>query len=1175
MSEQNKPNMILEVMKRYPKYTDIINSLDDKRGAVGIYGISSETQKQQFIASLCNDAKSSVLIVLPNENLCLEYEEQLDAYGVEGMYFPSKTQLLGISALSVSGGTETKRTEQLVKLLKGGKNIVITNVECLMQSIAPVSVLKNSVIHLEPGDEVIYDDFVEALITNGYVRAEICDDKGLFTVRGGRIDVFPCNSEYPVRIEFYGDEIDTLRYFDTATQRSIDSAMSVDLYPATEAPVTSAQKQELIKKLKKSKATQKLAEELAANTNSYRMNQMLSLIYDETSYLTDYLPDDTTIILCEPKSLLETAKFEYEQFTQRVEGILLSEGGQKYLWDLMRSESELFSSLNQQKLVMFSSLQRPFSYIAPNSIHTVGISALSSYYNDLDLLKRDIINYIEREYAVVIFAGRSSMQIYNLFSDETHINTVHCSSIDDNEQIKKGQLTVVAQSMPHGFDYTEMKLVVITEDEIFARSMHRKQAYSRAARRATDKIDRLELSKLEVGDYIVHKKYGIAKYCGIKNKTSMGRSSDYVALLFAKDEELDIPCDKIDCIHKYVGTSKPALSSLSNNTAWTNRINSVRKSVKKLAFNLVEVYGKRSIAKGYKFSPDTDEQKMLENDFPYDETADQLISLKEIKADMESEKVMDRLLCGDVGFGKTEVALRAAFKAVMDLKQVAILVPTTVLAYQHYNTISERFSRYGVNVEYLSRYKTAKEKQEIQNKLRNGDIQVIVGTQSLLSEKVKFYDLGLLIIDEEQRFGVGDKEKIKVMKQNIDVLTLSATPIPRTLHMSLIGIRDISLLDTPPKQRYPVQTFVTEYDEQLICNAVRKELGRGGQVYILYNNVENMPSYAQRLRELMPEYEDEIECANGQMDKNMLENRMLDFVNGRFSILVSSTIIENGIDVPNANTLIVLNSERLGLSQMYQLRGRVGRSNKIGFAYFTYQKNTIVSQIAEDRLSAITQFTELGSGYKISMRDLQIRGAGDLLGAEQSGHMEAIGYELYSELIAEAVAEAKNGAPVAKIEEAEIVVPFDAYLPRSYIDKEEWRLQIYKKIAKIHSVDDADDVVNELIDRFGTDEKGNLQKPLMNLINVASAKALATDCYIRKLTIDADSVTFIMPVDAPYNTDKLIEFINKYSAKMSANGKNCIITIPDVNADKAKICSNLINKTLPKLRECIQVERNA
>ena len=1150
---------ILDILNEYDKYKGIKRTLTDGKGAVSVFGLS-EAHRVHMLSALFSDMQSSMMIVMPNENDCVRYEELFSAFGITALHFPAKTQLVSSSAIAVSGGTETQRTAQLIEIMHSKKALVLVSSECLMQRLAPRDELKRAILSLKTGDECDMQVLIGRLTDTGYERVELCTEKNTYSVRGGRIDVFPSNSKYPVRIEFFGDEIDSVRSYDPDDQRSLEMLDLIDIYPATEMPVSRDRLKAVIQKLRRMKGGKVIAEELEAGSNSYRLNQLVGLLYDEPSFIFDYMPSDTVFVLNEPLRITESAENEYTLFSDSVRTILEEELGGSYLWHLMSAPYDTLSAIPQGKLLMLSNFATPVAFASPKAIYNIDAPSVTVYMNNEELFSHDIQAYIDSDYTVAVFAGRSKETVKKLLSS-SQIDITEKAEIESLSDLSHGRITLISQSLPLGFEYREMRFVCITENELLGLSMHRKQAYTPTKPSKKDS-GLLDLSSLSVGDFVVHEVHGIGRFCGIQEEQINGKRHDYIVIQYAGTDTLIIACDQLDKLQKYIGTGEavPKLSKLGSNE-WGRTLKRVKSSVKKLAFDLVALYGERMSRKGFAFSPDTEQQKLLEASFPYDETPDQLTCIADVKRDMESETIMDRLICGDVGFGKTEVAIRAAFKAVMDCKQVAFLVPTTILAYQHYNTVSARFAQFGVRVDYISRFKSQKEIQETLKRLENGEIDVIIGTHRLLSKDVKFYDLGLLIIDEEQRFGVGHKEAIKEMKKTVDVLTMTATPIPRTMHMSLIGIRDISLLETPPKQRYPVQTFVAEYSDVLIRDALLKEVARGGQAFVLYNNVDDMPRYYAELCNLIPEAR--ISFAHGQMRETELEKTMLDFLDHKFDVLISSTIIENGIDVPNANTLVVLDADRLGLAQMYQLRGRVGRSNKIGFAYFTFPNGKVLSEVASKRLGSIAQFTQLGSGVKIAMRDLQIRGAGDILGAQQSGHMAEIGYEMYRRLVSEAVAEARGYVKPKKVTDTRIDAPIDAYIPKNYIENEDIRLEIYEKISRIRSEEDMLDVSDELIDRFG-----DPPKPVVNLLNIAIAKAYGTECYITQLSVQPACIVLKFSDNAPYSIERILDFSTRHNAQITNDG-GMRMTIPEKNADKPKVCAKLKDLLL-ELKSCLE-----
>lgn len=1152
---------ILAALESSDKYKGIRQTLTDGKGAVSVFGLS-ESHRIHMLSALFHSTDRSMMLILSNDNDCIRFEEQFSAYGITAMHFPAKTQLVSSNAIAVSGGTENKRTSFLVELMQGGKKLVLVSAECLMQRIAPRSALKSSVIHVKCGMETDMSAMIEKLSATGYERTEMCTEVCTYAVRGGRIDVFPSNARYPLRIEFFGDEIDSLRSFDPDEQRSIDMIDSFSIYPATEVPASPDAIAAIKAKLRRTKSGKSIADELEAGTGSYRLNQLIGMIYDEETYISDYMAEDSLFVLCEPLRVLESAENEFTLYSENVRTIIEDGGGGEYLWKLMSSPTDAVSRLPHGRTLCLASFTTPVPGISPKAVYQSDAPSVTVYLNNEDILLHDIHSYLDNDYTVLIFAGRGRAGVAKLFSD--HFIPFTESDEICEKDLARGHIVITSQSLPTGYEYRELRLVVITENELFGLSMHRKQAYGTKAV-SKKKKETLDLSTLSVGDFVVHEVHGIGRFTGIQEETINGKKYDYMVIQYAGSDVLSVPCDQLDKLQKYVGSGElpPKLSKFGSKE-WSNTLQRVRRSVKKLAFDLVALYGDRMSRQGYTYSADTPEQKQLEASFPYDETPDQLTSIADIKNDMEKGIIMDRLLCGDVGFGKTEVALRAAFKAVMDCKQVAFLVPTTILAYQHYNTLRSRYAQFGVRVDFISRFKSQKEIKETLKKLREGEIDVIVGTHRLLSKDVTFCDLGLLIIDEEQRFGVGHKELIKELKKNVDVLTMTATPIPRTMHMSLIGIRDISLLDTPPKQRYPVQTFVAEYNDIMVRDAILKEVARNGQVYVLYNNVSDMPRFFTELSALVPGVS--MSFAHGKMGESELERTMLDFIDHKFDVLISSTIIENGLDVPNANTLIVIDADKLGLAQMYQLRGRVGRSNRIGFAYFTFAKNKVLSEVSSKRLESIAQFTQLGSGYKIAMRDLQIRGAGDILGAEQSGHMEEIGYEMYRRLISEAVSEAKGYTAPKKAPDARVEATVDAYIPKTYIENDDRRLEVYERIANIRSDEDLSDVEDELIDRFGDPPRA-----ILNLLNVAITRVHAAECFIKLIAVRERDIAVSFTADAPYDPDKFLAFMRKRKAQF-ANESGTMITIPEKNADKAKVCASL-GGLLRELKSCMEEQK--
>ena len=813
------------------------------------------------------------------------------------------------------------------------------------------------------------------------------------------------------------------------------------------------------------------------------LEMLMPLFYPE-AFITDYLPEGAIILIDEPQRVEESAKLAFTTHLDRVgsyihEGTALPEQA-----ELICQPSHILQSLDTPYTAMLFALTRTYGLIKPKCLFRFETRPMAKYIGNTPALAADIESWKRGGSTVMIYAGAHAKRIGDMLGDEgVTIGIAEALTRD----IISGEQLIVGQSIARGFEYPELRLAVISECELYGTESRRSASSSK-------KKPKLAFSELSVGDLVVHELHGIGRFVGVVTLQVAGVSRDYLHLVYAGGDKLYVPTDQLDRVQKYIGGDETTahLSHLGTGE-WQRTVNKTRESVKKLAFDLVKLYGDRLHRKGHAFPPDTAWQKRLEESFPYQETPDQLTSIAEIKKDMESDRVMDRLLCGDVGYGKTEVALRAAFKAVTDSKQVAFLVPTTILAQQHYNTLAARFSGFPVNVALLSRFNTPSEEARVIDGLKKGTIDVVVGTHKLLSKSVRFKDLGLLIIDEEQRFGVGHKEQIKEMRKDIDALTLSATPIPRTLHMSMTGIRDMSVIETPPEQRYPVQTYVMEYSEAVAREAIMKELGRGGQVFFVYNNVRGMETFAEKLKQLVPEAR--IAYAHGQMGERQLERTMLDFMEQQYDVLLCSTIIESGLDIPNVNTIIIYDADKMGLAQLYQLRGRVGRGARLGYAYLTFMRDKVLSDIAEKRLSAIREFTQFGAGFKIAMRDLEIRGAGNLLGPEQHGHMAAVGYDLYCRMLREAVGEMR-GEKRRERKEVRAVTDYGIFVPESYIKDKDWRLRVYSRIAAVDSMKERDSVLGDLGDVYGA-----VPDSVKNLVDVALIKNLAGNIGADKVTL--------------------------------------------------------------------------
>ena len=962
-----------------------------------------------------------------------------------------------------------------------------------------------------------------SLVENGYKRETMVEGVGQFSIRGGIVDIFPPDVENPYRIELFGDEIDSIRSFDIDSQRSIESIEEISIIPTRSILIDKSYRDNIVKGLEKDIKYIVGKKEINKEVKDRVEEKFLSLIEEvKESYYTsnkdlivpyigegnlasifDYLEEDGLVLVDEFRRV-EDRYNKFREVSNLQTSIFF------IYWEILRSHLDLnydfkfiVSCLSEKLLLFKTAIIKAIPNFDPQAIHTFSSKQLQLYYKKLDILEEDLKHYLYRGYKILMFA--SSKEDGIKLRDELIDRGIVTSFTDTRDQeIKSGQVLIVEGNLKVGFEYSDIKFLVISEKELLGSG---KLVKSKKKKKEKE----LKLSDLAIGDYVVHENHGIGQYLGIEQMDVLDIRKDYLSIKYKGNDKLYVPIDQMNLIQKYIGSDKgkPKVNNLSTKD-WTNTKYKVKKAVEEMAEDLIELYAKREGLKGHQYPEDTIWQREFEGAFPYEETDGQLLSIDEIKQDMESDKPMDRLLCGDVGYGKTEVALRAAFKAVMDNKQVAFLVPTTILAQQHYNTMVKRYKDFPIKIGMMSRFRTAKQQKETLEGMKRGTMDIVVGTHRILSKDMKFKDLGLLIIDEEQRFGVKHKEEIKKLRENIDVLTLTATPIPRTLHMSMIGIRDMSVLDEPPQERYPVQTYVVDFNEQMIREAILKEISRNGQVYFVYNRVYDIDEVALKLSRLVPEAS--IGVAHGQMTERELEKKMLEFISNEYNVLVCTTIIETGLDIPNVNSIIVYDADKMGLSQLYQLRGRVGRSNRIAYSYFAYEKDKILTEIAEKRLGAIKDFTEFGSGFKVAMRDLQIRGAGNLLGTAQHGHMDAIGYDLYVKFLSESVRRLK-GEVVEERLNTSIDLEIDGYIPDYYIKDEEQKIEVYKKISSIESNEDYMELLDELIDRFG-----DLPKEINNLMDISYIQYKSSTCGIaevyqkeNELILEYGSEDFVKP----------------------------------------------------------------
>ncbi|MDF2521091.1 MAG: mfd [Clostridia bacterium] len=1132
MSFQN----IIKPLESMSEYKLLMESTKGSGRNIEAYGIS-DTQKSLIAAALNNEMNKSCLVITHNEIAARKLFEDINFLIPGSALLLTSGEIIFHKIDARSSEVRQQRLASINELLNGKTKIVCASVEALIQKMVPGSRFAEMKTLLALGDTVDTDNFIKLFIMSGYERVDMVEGKGQFSVRGGIVDFYPLTEENPVRVELFGDEVDSIRHFDAITQRSIDKINEVEINAARELLFKEEElkeaavsiKNHLEKRLKnlnasgKKKEAEKLEEYIREDIDKLSqgvyfegIERYISFFKINFQSILDYMKE-FVIVIDEPSRVrqrYDNINLEFqEHFKQLLEAneVLPDQYNAYFTYD------QLLLQFRNHKCISFNTLLKSSADFRPDTIISFVSRSMHPFHGKLDLLMDELMLWKNKRYKVLILSGtedKGKRLVQSL--REQDINAIYKAELDI--ELQDGHVIVMPGTLNSGFEFPSIRYSVISDREVFA-------APKREAPKKKGRLIKV-FTDLKVGDYVVHENHGIGQYVGVEKLTVGGLTRDYLHIKYGGNDKLYIPTEQLDVIQKYIGGEEklPKLNKLGS-AEWSKTKAKAQKNIQELAIDLLKLYAERQQIIGHPFSPDTRWQKEFEDMFPYEETEDQLRCIEEIKKDMEQGRTMDRLLCGDVGYGKTEVALRAAFKCVMDGKQAAILAPTTILAQQHYNTCIQRFGGFPIKVDVLSRFKTAAELKKTIQDVKNGTIDVIVGTHKLLQDSVKFKDLGLLVIDEEQKFGVAHKEKIKSLKTNVDVLTLSATPIPRTLHMSMIGIRDISIIEQPPEERYPVQTYVMEHNEDVIRDAITKEIARGGQVYYLHNRVRSISKVAARIKELVPDAR--VTFAHGQMDEKVLEDTMLDFYNDEYDVLVCTTIIEAGLDIPNVNTIIISDADRMGLSQLYQLRGRVGRSNRLAYAYFTYQKDKVLNEVAEKRLRAIKEFTEFGSGFKIAMRDLEIRGTGNLLGKEQHGHMEAIGYDLYIKLLEDTLKELKGDVPQKQVETS-IELQINAYIPESYISDEDQKIEIYKKIASIESRQDLYDIEEEVEDRFG-----DTPTVTRNLLTIAYIKQLAQKLGISNLTQKGSSILI------KFKTDKYIKA--QHAMEIAAMYRNRIL----------------------------------
>ena len=1066
----------IQPLQSLAEFEQIQKCAGENRGIMEISGCI-ESQKVHMMYGL-SGLFPSHLILAEDEKRAKEIYEDYRFYDKEVYYYPAK-DLLFFQA-DIHGNLLIRQRMQVIKaLLEKERITVVTSIDGCMDFLLPLEEIKKSLIHYESDSPIDLDALKDSLVALGYERVGQVEMPGQFSVRGGIIDIYSLTEENPWRIELWGDEIDSIRSFDAESQRSLENLDEITIYPAVE----------------------KVGEK------------------EMVSFLEYFSREKSILFLDEPNHLVEKGMAVEEEYLQSRKH--REEKGEQKLPDnwLCRFDT-LQKALNQYNCAAFCALEPKRGKWKITEKFDVTVKTVNSYNSSFELLVKDLLQYKKQGFQIALLSG-SRTRAERLAKDlqEEGLNAFY--STDYDRLIQPGEIMVAYGHAKKGFEYPLIKFAVMTETDIFGQEQKKKKKKKNYnGQRIQD------FAELSIGDFVVHEKHGLGIYRGIEKVEVDKIVKDYIKIEYRGGSNLYILATQLDALQKYSGadTAKaPKLNKLGGQE-WNKTKSRVRGAVKNIAKELVELYAVRQEKEGYVCGPDTVWQREFEEMFPYEETEDQLNAIEDTKRDMESTKIMDRLVCGDVGYGKTEVALRAAFKAVQESRQVVYLVPTTILAQQHYNTFVQRMKEFPVKVELLCRFRTPAQQKKAIEGLKKGQVDIVVGTHRVLSKDIEFKNLGLLIIDEEQRFGVAHKEKIKQLKKDVDVLTLTATPIPRTLHMSLIGIRDMSVLEEPPMDRIPIQTYVMEYDEETVREAINRELRRGGQVYYVYNRVTDIAEVALRISKLVPDAR--VDFAHGQMSERELEQVMYGFINGEIDVLVSTTIIETGLDISNVNTMIIHDSDRYGLSQLYQLRGRIGRSNRTSYAFLMYRPNMVLRETAEKRLAAIREYTDLGSGFKIAMRDLELRGAGNLLGAQQHGHMNAVGYDLYCKMLSEAVKEAK-GIHTMEDFETSVDLNIDAFIPDTYISNEFQKLDIYKRIAGIENQSDYDDMLEELLDRFGEPTKA-----VLNLLAIAKMKAMAHQAYVTEIKQTGKEIKITLYEKAKINPAGIPALMDKYRRRL-------------------------------------------
>ena len=1128
-------NLIIKELDKSAKYNDFINNIENKKSPISLSGLTGVAEAG-IVSSVMEKTKRPIMLITYNEIQAQNLVNDLKFFTDDVIYLPKK-EIVTYDYVAESKNLPYERIEVLNKIYKKQKNIIVTSIETIKQKMISKNALYKNVLNFKVGDRFILEDVKQKLINLGYERFDLIDGRGEFSVRGGIVDISTTDNT-GIRIELWGDEIDSIRHFNIISQRSIDNIEKVEIFPA-HVYILETSVEEVAKNIRKNVYSENIFEKVESDIEGIINGEYISKIdryfnsfYEKQETVLDYLDSKYLIFIDEFNKILQRSENVELDNENTIKALIekkriIPDGIKNYI-----TTEDVKASIKKYQSVFLEKLDNQVK--SGTEKYDFKYKELNYYKSGIDLFINDIKNFIkEKKKVYIVVDTKEKADKISKLLEEYEILSIFQEKLNQTI-ITKDTYTVIITlgNITKGFYSFDLNQTVIVASELV-------DATRRTKKRKTENFrqgEKVVFADLKVGDYVVHRKYGIGIYIGVNTIKADGTTRDYIKLKYSDDDILYIPTNSLDEIRKYVGGEEINLKlNKLGSKDWEKTKAKVKNNLRTVAKELIELYARREKSKGFAFSKDTEWQKQFEEAFQYVETDDQLRCIEEVKKDMENEKPMDRLLCGDVGYGKTEVAIRAAFKAVMDHKQVVYLAPTTVLAKQQYETFKERMKDFPITVDVLNRFRTTKDKNRIIKELKLGEIDILIGTHRILGKDIDFKDLGLLIIDEEQRFGVKAKEKIKEYKTSVDVLTMTATPIPRTLHMSIVGVRDMSVIYEPPQNRKPVQTYVLEYDEEVIKEAITRELERNGQVFYLFNNVGEIALKADKISRLVPEAK--VGFAHGRMTGEEIEDIMQDFVDGNINVLTCTTILESGIDIPNANTIIIENADRIGLAQLYQLRGRVGRSDRQGYAYITYRKDKMLSEVADKRLKAIKEFTEFGSGFKIAMRDLEIRGAGSLIGEVQHGHLEEVGYDTYCRILDEVLKEEQGLKPEEDIE-CQIDLNVTSYIPDSFISDQNQKIEIYQDIALCKNEEDISNVIDEIVDRFG-----NLPDEIENLLEISRIKQLAKKKYLTKIQSKTNSIVFTFD-NNKFDTNLLPELIQKYGTRIKfASGLKPMITL--------------------------------